>query len=63
MIAWARAERIQAEVADVTDEWLARFKATHLGDVRKLGPNRNARLLYRSEAVLAALDEEIVVQE
>lgn len=58
MIAWARADRIKAEVADVTDDWLTKFRATHLGDVKKLGPNRNARLLYRSEAVLAALEGE-----
>lgn len=56
MIVWARADRIKAEVADVTDEWLTRFRVTHLGDVKKLGPNQNARLLYRTSAVLAALD-------
>jgi hypothetical protein len=56
MIAWGRAGDIQREVANVPDNWLRTFCVRHPGDVRKFGTSRNSTLLYRSEAVLAAVE-------
>lgn len=56
MIAWGRMRDIQEQVANVPDKWLVAFAAVHGSDVRKFGPSRNSTLLYRSAAVLAAVE-------
>lgn len=56
MIAWGRMPDIQREVAHVPQKWLAGFAIAHPGDVRKLGSWDNAAVLFRSTAVLAAIE-------
>jgi len=56
MIIWGRADDIQREVAHVPDNWLRVFMLRHPDDVRKFGNSRNSTLLYRSDAVLAAVE-------
>lgn len=56
MIAWGRMPDIQREVAHVPQKWLAGFAIAHPGDVRKLGSWDNAAVLFRSTAVLAAVE-------
>lgn len=56
MIAWGRMEDIQRDVAHVPENWLRTFMVRHPGDVRKFGTSRNSTLLFRSEAVLAAVE-------
>jgi len=56
MIAWGRAEDIQREVAHVPENWLRMFMLRHPGDVRKFGNSRNSTLLFRTDAVLAAVE-------
>ena len=56
MIAWGRAEDIQREVAHVPENWLRTFVLRHPADIRKFGTSRNSTLLFRSEAVLAAVE-------
>lgn len=56
MIVWGRAVDIQREVAHVPENWLRTFMVRHPADVRKFGSSRNSTLLYRSDAVLAAVE-------
>ena len=56
MIAWGRAEDIQREVAHVPENWLRMFMLRHPGDFRKFGNSRNSTLLFRTDAVLAAVE-------
>ena len=56
MIAWGRMQDIQREVANVPENWLRTFQVRHPADVRKFGTSRNSTLLFRSEAVLAAVE-------
>ena len=56
MIVWGRADDIQREVAHVPEHWLSAFMVRHPGDVRKFGTSRNSTLLFRSDAVLAAVE-------
>lgn len=56
MIAWGRAEDIQREVAHVPENWLRTFVLRHPADIRKFGTSRNSTLLFRSAAVLAAVE-------
>lgn len=57
MIQWASKKSLTASVADVPDNWLVRFAAAQPNDIRKFGSARNSTLLYRSEAVLAAIED------
>ena len=56
MIAWGRAEDIQREVAHVPENWLRMFMVRHPADIRKFGNSRNSTLLFRSDAILAAVE-------
>jgi hypothetical protein len=56
MIAWGRMEDIQREVAHVPENWLRTFMVRHPADIRKFGSSRNSTLLFRSDAVLAAVE-------
>jgi hypothetical protein len=56
MIAWGRVEDIKREVANVPENWLRMFMIRHPADVRKFGSSRNSTLLFRSEAILAAVE-------
>lgn len=53
---WASAAAVRAEIADVPENWLIRFAATRPDDTRKLGESSNSKLLYRSSAVLEAIE-------
>lgn len=56
MIAWGRMEDIQRDVANVPENWLRAFMVRHPADIRKFGDSRNSTLLFRSSAVLAAVE-------
>ena len=56
MIVWGRVEDIKREVANVPDNWLRTFMVKHPADIRKFGTSRNSTLLFRSDAVLAAVE-------
>lgn len=56
MIAWESAKQIQEQVAGVPDNWLHRFAAARPNDIRKLGEHSNSTLLFRSSAVLEAVE-------
>lgn len=56
MIVWGRVEDIKREVANVPENWLRMFMIRHPADVRKFGSSRNSTLLFRSEAILAAVE-------
>ena len=53
---WASADAIRTEVADVPEPWLRRFQIAHPKDCRKFAATRNGAMLYRVEAVLAAIE-------
>ena len=56
MIVWGRAEDIQSDVAHGPENWLRTFSVRHPGDIRKFGNSRNSTLLFRSSAILAAVE-------
>ena len=56
MIVWGRVEDIKREVANVPENWLRTFMVKHPADIRKFGTSRNSTLLFRSDAVLAAVE-------
>ena len=56
MIAWGRMDDIQRDVAHVPENWLRTFSVRHPDDVRKFGTSRNSTLLFRSSAILAAVE-------
>ena len=53
---WASKDAIMSEVADVPENWLRAFAIRHPKDCRKFAATRNGSLLYRVEAVLAAIE-------
>ena len=53
---WASKDAIREEVADVPENWLRGFAAAHPLDCRKFAASRNGSMLYRVEAVLAAIE-------
>lgn len=57
MKVWASKSALIAEVADVPENWLAEFAANQPGDIRKFAAAQNGRLLYRTAAVLQAVEE------
>ena len=56
MKVWASMKSIRAEVADVPENWLLRFASSRPGDIRKMGDSTNSTLLFRSSAVLDAIE-------
>ena len=56
MKVWASKNSIRAEIADVPEGWLDRFAVEQPGDIRKFAATRNGSMLYRVEAVLAAIE-------
>lgn len=63
MKVWASKSAIMSEVADVPENWLAEFAAAQPDDVRKFAAAQNGRLLYRTAAVLQAIDERRYFRE
>lgn len=57
MKVWASRRSIRAEIADVPEGWLDRFAVNQPDDVRKFGDARNSTLVFRSSAVVAAIEE------
>ena len=57
MIAWARLDTIQKEVAEVPRDWLYQFAAKHPESIRKFGASRNSTLLFNVEDVLKAIGD------
>lgn len=53
---WASKDAIMSEVADVPENWLRAFAIRHPNDCRKFAATRNGSMLYRVEAVLAAIE-------
>lgn len=53
---WASAAAVRAEIADVPENWLIRFAAARPNDIRKFGESANSKLLFRSAAVLDAIE-------
>lgn len=53
---WASKDAIRAEVADVPENWLRVFAVAHPNDCRKFAASRNGSMLYRVDAVLAAIE-------
>lgn len=53
---WASKDAIMSEVADVPENWLRAFAIRHPKDCRKFAASRNGSMLYRVEAVLAAIE-------
>ena len=53
---WATRDAILAEVADVPDNWLRGFMIRHPQDCRKFAAARGGKMLFRVEAVLAAIE-------
>lgn len=53
---WASKDAIMSEVADVPEPWLRGFAIRHPKDCRKFAATRNGSMLYRVEAVLAAIE-------
>lgn len=53
---WASKDAIREEVADVPENWLRGFAVRHPLDCRKFASTRNGSMLYRVDAVLAAIE-------
>lgn len=53
---WASREAIMSEVADVPENWLRAFAVRHPLDCRKFATTRNGSMMYRVDAVLAAIE-------
>jgi hypothetical protein len=53
---WASKDAIREEVADVPENWLRGFAIKHPLDCRKFAAARNGSMLYRVDAVLAAIE-------
>ena len=54
---WASKDAIMQEVADVPENWLRAFAVRHPGDCRKFATTRNGAMMYRVDAVLAAIEK------
>lgn len=57
MKVWASRRSIRAEIADVPEGWLDRFALAQPDDIRKFGDARNSTMVFRSAAVVAAIEE------
>jgi hypothetical protein len=57
MIEWVSKKGCREKVAEVPDNWLVRFAANQPNDIRKFGDARNSTLLFRTAAVLAAVED------
>lgn len=53
---WASKDAIMSEVADVPENWLRAFAVRHPTDCRKFATTRNGSMMYRVDAVLAAIE-------
>ena len=56
MIEWVSKKGCRDKVAEVPENWLVKFAAAQPQDTRKFGDARNSTMLYRSSAVLAAVE-------
>lgn len=54
---WASRRSIRESIADVPENWLDRFAIAQPEDLRKFGTARNATLLYRTAAILEAVEQ------
>lgn len=57
MLTWASYKVLKANVADVPENWIRSFAASHPYDCRKFASIRNGSMLYRVAAVLNAIEE------
>lgn len=53
---WASRDAILSEIADVPENWLRAFAVRHPMDCRKFAATRNGSMMYRVDAVLAAIE-------
>ena len=63
MIVWADKDILRREVAAAPENWLVRFAHAQPNDVRKLTEAANGKLLYRSAAVLDAIEQGKYIRE
>lgn len=56
MIEWVSKKGCRDKVAEVPENWLVRFAAAQPQDTRKFGNASNSTFLYRTTAVLAAIE-------
>lgn len=56
MIEWVSKKGCREKVAEVPENWLIKFAANQPNDIRKFGDARNSTLLFRTSAVLAAVE-------
>ena len=57
MIEWVSKKGCREKVAEVPDNWLVKFAAAQPQDTRKFGDARNSTMLFRTAAVLAAVED------
>lgn len=63
MIVWADKAALYREVAAAPENWLVRFAHEQPNDVRKLTEAPNGKLLYRSAAILDAIEQSKYIRE
>lgn len=59
MIAWGKKGDIRQQVANVPENWLDTFAVKQPNDIRKFGSAQNSTLLYRSSAILEAVEQQL----
>lgn len=59
MIAWGKKSDIRQQVANVPENWLDTFAVKQPNDIRKFGSAQNSTLLYRSSAILEAVEQQL----
>ena len=59
MIAWGKKSDIRQQVANVPENWLDTFAVKQPNDIRKFGSAQNSTLLYRSAAILEAVEQQL----
>ena len=59
MIAWGKKSDIRQQVANVPENWLDVFAVKQPNDIRKFGSAQNSTLLYRSAAILEAVEQQL----
>jgi hypothetical protein len=59
MIAWGKKSDIRQQVANVPENWLDTFAVKQPNDIRKFGSAQNSTLLYRSSAILEAVELQL----
>jgi hypothetical protein len=63
VIVWADRDALLREVATPPENWLVRFAREQPNDVRKLTEAVNGKILYRTAAVLDAIEQGKYIRE